>query len=216
LKPCKICQSNTISYTHPKFNFIFHECLTCQFIFKDEINYISKENELKIYDQHHNTLDNKGYVNYLTNFVESAVIPFVEKGKALDYGSGPNPVLAHLLKENFGFDVSIYDFYYAKNDHYLNQTYDVITVTEVIEHIHNPLATFLHLKTLLKNGGYMCIMTLFHPNDQTKLFNWFYMRDLSHVSFFSPKTMISIAQLTGLKLVECNDHRITVFMKVGD
>jgi SAM-dependent methyltransferase len=216
LKPCKICQSNTISYLHPKFKFIFHECLNCHFIFKDEVNYISKETELKIYEQHQNSLDNIGYVNYLTNFIESAVMPYVQKGKALDYGSGPNPVLAHLLKEDFGFDVSIYDLYYAQNDHYLNYSYDIITITEVVEHIQDPLQTFHQLKTLLKKGGYLSVMTLFHPRDRNKFFDWFYIRDLSHVSFFSPKTMSKIAQISGLKLIECNDYRITVFMKEED
>src|SRR5690554_3859088 len=110
---CKICGKQTISYKHPKFDMTFHECKYCEFIYKDESNYLSYDDELKAYNYHQNEDDNIGYVNFLTNFVDAAVIPYIKEGKALDFGSGPNPVLAKILQNKYHFDVDIYDLFYA-------------------------------------------------------------------------------------------------------
>lgn len=213
LEYCKICGEKTITYQHPRFDMTFHECLSCEFIFKDQSNYISKSEELKKYDEHNNSEEHIGYVNFLTNFLEAAVYPFVSHGKALDFGSGPNPVLAKILGKTSAFDVDIYDLFYAPDPIYLNQTYDLITSTEVIEHLRNPMKVFQTFYDHLRPGGYLSIMTLFHPKDQKILFDWFYIRDQTHVSFYTPKTIETIAQIIGFELIETNDYRYAVLKK---
>ncbi|MDO9629441.1 MAG: hypothetical protein Q7I99_06040, partial [Acholeplasmataceae bacterium] len=69
---CLICGQETISYPHPKFDMLFYECESCQFIFKDEMNHPSERQELEKYDEHQNSDENTGYVNFLTNFIDSA------------------------------------------------------------------------------------------------------------------------------------------------
>jgi len=210
---CKVCGSDTISYIHPKFHTLYHECQECEFIFKDEKHYISKKEELKKYDEHHNSLDNIGYVNYLTDFIETAVVPFIKKGEALDFGSGPSPVLAHILKNNYKFDVDIFDLYYAIDKVYVNKSYDLITSTEVIEHLNNPLETFELFNKHLKPNGILSIMTLFHPKNRDLFFDWHYIRDDTHVSFFTTKTLRVIAKMYDFKLIDTNDYRYAVFQK---
>lgn len=210
---CKICGHDTISYKHPRFDMLFHECSFCEFIFKDEKNYVSKEKEIKKYDEHQNSIQDLGYVNFLTDFIESAVWPFVKKGKILDFGSGPNPVLAALLKDVYHFDVDIYDLYYASNKIYQNQFYDLITSTEVIEHLKHPLEAFQLFHKHLKTNGILSIMTLFHPNNKDLFFEWHYIRDATHVSFFTSKTLRYIAQLFNFDFIDTNDYRYAVFKK---
>ena len=210
---CLICGHETFSYPHPKFNMIFHECEQCQFIFKDEKNYPSLELEFQKYEEHQNDDDNQGYINFLTNFIDSAVIPFVEKGKALDFGSGPNPVLAKILANEYLFDVDIYDYFYAPTKIYESKTYDLITSTEVVEHLRDPLSIFELFHHHLNANGILSILTLFHPNQREEFFKWHYIRDVTHLCFFTPVTMKKIAELCGFEFLSTNHYRYTVFKK---
>lgn len=213
MQPCKVCKQPTTAFRHPRFEMLFHACPHCRLITKDEANYISLEEEYQIYEQHNNSPDSAGYLNYLTNFLDAAVLPHVKTGLALDFGSGPNPVLSQLLEKQ-GFEVTLYDYFYAPDTDYLTRTYDLITSTEVVEHIQQPMAAFETLASLLKPGGILSIMTLFHPDDQDDFCDWFYIRDPSHVSFFTPRTMQVMAALTGLVMIDTNHYRYVVMKKV--
>lgn len=210
---CIICGSQTKSYQHPKFNMHFHECLTCEAIFKDALDHISTTDEKAVYDLHENSIEDLGYVNFLTNFIESAVRPFLPQGgvKALDFGSGPKPVLAHILKETFDIPTDIYDPFYANSPIKDDQTYDLITSTEVIEHVKDPKAIFKQFKKHLKPNGILAVMTLFHPKDQEKFFDWFYIRDQTHIVFYTPKTLDVMSSSVGLRLIDDNGHRCATF-----
>jgi SAM-dependent methyltransferase len=210
---CKICGKKTTQFKHPKFDMVFHECEHCSFMFKDESMYLSQEDELSVYNQHENSLENMGYVNYLNNFIDTAVTPFIKTGKVLDFGSGPNPVLSMLLKQAGEFVVDIYDYYYSPFKIYETKTYDLITSTEVIEHIQDPLSYFKLFYELLNKGGILSIMTLFRPSSRNEFFNWFYIRDKSHISFFNLQSFQRIASLVGFKLIYHNDYRVVVFKK---
>jgi SAM-dependent methyltransferase len=210
---CKICGNETISYQHPKFNMTFHECKHCEFIFKDQSNYLSLDEELNAYNYHQNDDDNIGYVNFLTNFIDAAVVPYIQKGKALDFGSGPNPVLAKIMRKNYDFDVDIYDIFYAPDRVFENQLYDLITSTEVIEHLSEPMKEIKLLINHLKPNGILSFMTLFHPMNRDKFFDWFYIRDTTHISFYTPKTIEHIAKQFNLEVIYTNDYRYIVLKK---
>ncbi|MBU1093466.1 MAG: class I SAM-dependent methyltransferase [Firmicutes bacterium] len=213
MSKCKICGHETISYHHPKTKILFHECLNCEFIFKDKLHHASQAQELKKYDEHQNNLQDVGYVNFLTDFIQSAVYPYIKEGKVLDFGSGPTPVLAAILKDQYHFDVDIYDLYYASTKIYENQIYDLITTTEVIEHLSNPIQAFQLFYDHLKPSGILSVMTLFHPKNQEQFFDWHYVRDLTHISFFTLKTMKVIAQNLNFELLDTNDYRYVVLKK---
>jgi hypothetical protein len=214
---CKLCKSkNVITYKHPKFGIIFHECLNCQAIYKDKAQSLSEEDEKKIYDLHENSIENLGYVNFLTNFIDSAVIPFIKKGVALDFGSGPGPVLSQILKNKYNFECSIYDYYYAKHIEVFDKRYDLITSTEVFEHLSDPISTLKQFHEILNMDGIVSIMTLFHPKEQSEFFDWFYIRDPSHITFFTPKTFDVIAKLTGFKVIDTNNYRYITLKKLPE
>ena len=210
---CVLCGSVTECFKHPRFQMIFHQCQTCGLIMKDPSIFVDSKQEIKIYESHENSLEDKGYVNFLTNFIEQGVIPYISTGDALDYGSGPNPVLAHILKHEFGFTVDTYDYYFEPTKIFLNKTYDLITSTEVVEHVQSPKEVFKTLYNHLKPGGILSIMTLFYPQDRLAFFDWFYIRDRSHVVFYSPKTIEYIADSFGFELLFHNNHRVAVFKK---
>jgi SAM-dependent methyltransferase len=185
----------------------FHECLHCEVIYKDEKDKISLEDEKKVYELHENSIENEGYVNFLSNFVDSALYPFIKKGRLLDFGSGPEPVLKSILEDRYRFEVDIFDFFYAPKASVFNKMYDGITSTEVFEHLWEPVDALQKLKSILKKDGILAIMTLFHPKNQDIFFDWFYIRDPSHVTFFTPKTFEVMAKKVGMTVIDTNGHR---------
>lgn len=106
--------------------------------------------------------------------------------KGLDFGSGPGPTLSLMLRER-GYDMAIFDPFYANDPAVLNRTYDFITATEVIEHIARPAEVFHTLFNLLPAHGVLGLMTRLVPTDR-RFTDWHYQKDPTHISFYSPQT----------------------------
>ena len=208
---CKICGSDTRKIYHPRFAE-YHYCNNCEFISRDEKHIISEQEELQIYNKHNNSIEDPRYVDFFYKFLNEAVFPYVKNDKSgFDFGSGPSPVLAQILERNHKYQMDIYDLFYAPEKVYIGKKYDLITSTEVIEHLRNPLECFRLFVNLLNPEGVLAIMTLFHGNDETDFLNWHYIRDWSHISFYTPKTMAYIASQVGLKVIYTNNIRYTTF-----
>jgi hypothetical protein len=56
-------------------------------------------------------------------------------------------------------------------------------------------------------------MTAFHPLDETKFMEWWYRRDKTHISFYTPVTFKYAAELLDLKLAAYDDKNIIVLQK---
>lgn len=209
---CKICGADTREFYDAQFNVSYYYCEICEFIAKDENSLVSPEEEKNEYDLHDNSYQNEGYVNMFRNFLNRSVLDFVKYGKeALDFGSGPGPVLAKILSDEYGYTTDIYDLYYSHEKVYEGKNYDLITSTEVVEHLNNPLEYFRLFKNLLKEDGILAIMTVFHPQDDEKFCKWYYRRDKTHISFYAPKTMEYIAQIFGMELKYIDGKRCCSF-----
>lgn len=210
---CPVCESSTEKIQHPTFGKYF-SCGVCEFIFKSREEIITSTTEKNIYDQHNNSIDQEGYVDFLYGFLHNALFPYIhEYRKGLDFGSGPTPVLAEILQEYHGCSMDIYDLFYSPKKVYRNKKYDFITSTEVAEHLINPMEYFRLFKELLHDNGVLAVMTLFHPRDLNRFISWHYIRDKSHVSFYSIKTMEYIANNIGLEIIYTNDNRYVTFTK---
>lgn len=193
---CKICGSSVepLEYGQAgsKAHAVYYFCGDCRFISKDSSFYLESEKERQRYLLHINTAQDSAYVEMLKQFLDTAVLPYVQPGgEALDYGCGPGPVLAGLLKEA-GFDTNIYDIFFEPEKVFVGKTYDLITCTEVVEHLADPMETLMLLKSLLKPGGILAIMTMFHQGVE-HFKSWWYRRDATHISFFHPETFRTIA-----------------------
>ena len=210
---CKICQGPTEVFFDDYMQCKTYHCKSCEFIFKDETAIISTEKELKVYEQHNNTEENLGYVAMFQDFMEKTFLPYREEiSTVLDFGSGPNPVLATLMRRE-GFEVAYYDKFFAPEPVFKDKSYDLITSTEVIEHIDDipeVMALFSHH---LKHNGYLALMTQFHPDDTAAYLNWWYRRDPTHISFFRPETFRVLAMNYGFKLLYHDDKKLILLQK---
>lgn len=172
---------------------------------------MSLEEEHKHYAKHNNSIENEGYVAMFQDFMQKTLLKAKDGTKnVLEFGSGPGPVLSELLRRE-GFEVDIYDKFFAPKKVYEDKLYDAITSTEVIEHISDPLSIMQFFNAHLKVGGHLCLMTQFHSNIIDEFLKWWYCRDLTHISFFRVETFEELAKRTGFE-VEYSDSVKVIYL----
>ncbi|MDY0288719.1 MAG: class I SAM-dependent methyltransferase [Sphaerochaeta sp.] len=210
---CRLCTTQTRTIIHP-VRGVYHLCPRCELISLDAALHPSEDEAFKEYCLHENSSEDPRYVAYFRSFIEEAVLPFAPKGRtALDFGSGPSPVLATLLDGQYGYRTDCYDLFFSPEKVYLGRSYDLITSTEVIEHIGDPLSLFKLFAHLLAPGGVLSVMTLLHPRDEGKFLSWHYIRERSHITFYSRETLGRLALSCGLSLLYCDGIQLACFGK---
>jgi len=213
MKVCKVCNSLTLAIEDIKKELCYYRCLSCGFVSLDDKYRVDKEKEKKQYDQHNNSLENDGYVQMFEEFIDLSIFPYIKNIQTvLDFGSGPTPVFSELLKRR-GLEVDIYDIFYAPKKVYKDKSYDLISSTEVFEHLSKPLEVLELLTKHLNHQGYIALMTKFPPKEDDAFLNWWYRRDPTHISFFTPKSFEIMAEKVGLKLLKTINSNIAIFQK---
>jgi len=100
------------------------------------------------------------------------------------------------------------------DDHFV-PPFDFITCTETAEHFRYPAEDFQKLfSPLLLNPdkGILAIMTqMLYSKEQ--FVNWWYLRDKTHVSFYTAPTMEYIAKTNNLRLILPPTKNIAIFIR---
>ncbi|WP_333827872.1 class I SAM-dependent methyltransferase [Pararhodobacter sp.] len=151
------------------------------------------------YLHHENAPDDLRYRRFLSRLTEPLLERLTPAAEGLDYGCGPGPALAAMLREA-GHAVALYDPFFAPDPAPLRATYDFITCTEVAEHFHHPHAEFTRLRALLRPGGWLAVMTCFQTDD-ARFAQWHYRKDPTHVVFYREATFHHLARLWGWECV---------------
>ena len=131
--------------------------------------------------------------------------------QGLDFGCGPGPALAAIFVEA-GFNMSVYDPYFAPDEIVLTGQYDFVTCTEAIEHFYQPHKEWELLVSLVREGGMLGIMTKL-ARDVEAFSRWHYKNDPTHVSFFSKETFLYLAKRDGLSIEFVADDAIILIKK---
>lgn len=180
----------------------------------DPKHYLKPEDERRRYELHENTCENQGYVDMFERFW-SVVLPHIQNVKTvLDYGCGTEPVFAKILRQK-EYSVDTYDKYFAPQRVYQEKTYDLVTLTEVLEHIADPTKLFALLAKHVRPGGYIAFMTLFHPENDEAFLKWWYRRDPTHISFYSIKTIDYLCKSSNMALLFTDRERIGIIRKAA-
>ncbi|PSV24800.1 MULTISPECIES: class I SAM-dependent methyltransferase [unclassified Photobacterium] len=199
MQPCPLCHSEQHGVFVEDKNRCYFRCQQCALIFADPEAQLSPEQEKAVYDQHQNNPDDMGYRQFLGRLAT----PLVERLPAgpldgLDFGSGPGPTLSIMLDE-MGYNMAIYDPYFAPDPSVLTRQYDFVTCTEAIEHFNQPAKEWGLLLSMIKPGGWLGLMTKL-ATDAEAFTRWHYKNDPTHVSFFSRDTFRFLAQRDGLEV----------------
>ena len=207
---CIICDSQELKVLDSEDKYYF--CSNCKAIFIERKRIVEAETEKKRYEGHDNTHQNEGYVKMLELFLEKSVFPFIANtDNVLEFGCGPGPVLASLL-EREDYQVDKYDPYFYPEKVFENKKYDLITSTEVFEHFSDPRQEMELLTSHLKDGGYLAIMTSFHPGLE-EFADWWYKWDPTHIVFYNLNTFQKLAKDYNLKIIYTNGEKYILFKK---
>lgn len=155
---------------------------------------------------HRNTLSNEGYVGMFLEKI-AMVHQYCNGVKSvLDYGCGPGPVLAELLKRE-GFSCDVYDPFFFPD--FPDSFYDLVISTEVFEHLRDTRAELQRICKLIKPGGYLAVMTSMH-DDVGDFENWWYKNDPTHICFFGARTFEWIANDFGFRIIYTNKKNFII------
>lgn len=193
---CPLCSSADILSFHRDTRRDYWRCEHCALVFVPPAQYLSPTAEKAEYDKHQNDVSDEGYRGFLSHLAAPLMAEMSPASRVLEFGCGPGPALANML-QSAGHDVTLYDaFYYPDTTVLQPASFDVVTATEVIEHLHHPAQVIAAWFGYLVPGGRLGIMTK-TVIDAQRFAHWHYKNDLTHVCFYSTETFDYIASCHG-------------------
>lgn len=219
------CDDHTVS--HETFKIV--ECESCGFAFT---NPRPGENEIGPYYQSEDYISHSNASNGLVNTLYQMVRKHALKSKyklifsitgkpasLLDYGSGTGEFL-HTM-QNGGFDVQglepspdaknqaikNYNLKIQSPDELKNlpsESFDVVTMWHVLEHVHQLKPTLAELKRVLKKNGYLFIAVPNRNAWEEKVYkkNWAAYDVPRHLYHFNSPQILALVEEQGMNLVK--------------
>ncbi len=170
----------------------FYQCGICDLVFVPDEFHVSPEAQLERYLSHNNDTDDPEYRAFLSRLLDELRPHLIPGAHALDYGAGPGPALAAMMRDE-GLRVRTYDPFFQPSRSALEERYSFVTCTETAEHFAKPRRDFDTLDSVLKASSWLGIMTGM-LDDWEEFPDWYYHRDPTHVSFYSRKAMSWIGE----------------------
>lgn len=173
----------------------YWRCADCEARYLAPAQRPSRDEEHAHYLHHENDADDPRYRSFLSKLADPLLARLAPRSRGLDYGCGPGPALASMLREA-GHEMALYDPFFSPGSAPLSGTYDFVTCTEVAEHFHDPRAEFARLRGLIRPGGWLAVMTCFQTDD-ARFAAWHYRKDPTHVVFYREATFLHLARCWG-------------------
>lgn len=192
---CPVCRAEACQPFLAVEGRAYHRCAGCQATFLDPAQLPDRTSEYAHYLHHENDPADPRYRRFLARLADPLLVRLPPAAAILDYGCGPGPALAAMLREA-GHRVACHDPFFAPDEAPLAATYDAVTCTEVAEHWHDPAGELDRLDGLIRPGGLLALMTCFQTED-ARFAQWHYRRDPTHVVFFKEATLRHLAAARG-------------------
>nr|WP_242524016.1 class I SAM-dependent methyltransferase [Microbulbifer salipaludis] len=195
---CPLCRHQAAQPYHRDQFREYHQCTRCALVFVPSEFHLSAQAEKAYYELHENHLEDAGYRRFLQRCATPLLSRLAPGARGLDFGCGPAPLLARMLEEH-GHPMAIYDLFFQPDTSVLDDRFDFVVSTEVVEHLADPMATLEMLWCRINAGGVLAIMTKLVAS-QERFASWHYIRDPTHVIFFSRETFRWLAGHWSAKL----------------
>jgi len=141
------------------------------------------------------------------------------KGKALDIGCGAGLNLKRLKEEGwqaYGCDISLEAVRKARKlgvkvfkgelhkIKFSNKLFDVVIMSHLLEHLHNPLKVLKEICRILKDKGHLVISLPNFESSGARLFKqyWYPLDAPRHLYHFSLKTLEMLLKKTGFEILK--------------
>ncbi len=199
---CKIC-GNSISFFSAakilgKYNIYYYKCSHCGFIQTEKPYWLNEAYEDAINDYDVGLVSRNIYLSNMTKVFLN--IFFNPDGRFLDYGGGYG--LYVRLMRDYGYNFNLYEPYcenlFAKGfnvvmDECSNDSYEVITAFELLEHLEDPLEV---LEKIFANTDNLLFSTNLVPLSFPKPGDWWYygLEHGQHISFYTLNSLEIIAK----------------------
>ena len=193
---CPLCRTPGATLFHRDRRRDYYRCATCALVYVPRAWHLPPEEEKQRYDHHRNDPEDPGYRRFLARLVEPLAARLRPGMRGIDFGCGPGPTVSRMLAEQ-GFPMVDYDIFYARDVSLLEQRYDFLTCTEVVEHFAAPHREWDRFMSLVQGGGWLGIMTQLLTGE-VDFEGWYYKNDETHVCFYSRETFHFLAQRHGL------------------
>jgi hypothetical protein len=155
-------------------------------VYVPQKEHVGPDEEKARYDRHTNQIHDPGYRAFLSRVLDPLRKQISPPALGLDFGCGPGPALAAMAREA-GYTMAVFDPFYVPDPEVWNTDYDFITCTEVVEHLRQPGITLPWIWSFVRPKGLLAIMTKLVLSHGA-FTHWHYIRDETHVSFFSQAT----------------------------
>lgn len=192
---CPLCGAGDGSQITTSDARQYFQCGRCALVRLHPEQRLSRPEERARYELHQNDPTDADYVAFLRRLADPVMERLRPGARGLDFGCGPAPVLSQMLAAA-GFPCAAYDPFFAPDEALLEDRYDYVTCSEVVEHAHDPAAMFSALHRLLLPAGVLGVMTRFYPSGGV-FEDWWYRRDPTHVCFYAEETMRWVAERYG-------------------
>lgn len=147
----------------------------------------------------------------------SIIIPFKKSGRILDIGCGNGDMIGWMKEygwETYGVEISKAACEQASKQslevfcgelqdaNFSSGFFDVITINQVLEHIHNPLALLKECHRILKKDGLLVVGCPNFECFDSKLFgkDWSALQVPTHLYHFTQNTLHKILRNTGFEV----------------
>lgn len=200
---CPLCNLNTTTVFNIKSRDYFL-CPTCDLLFMNPQDRLSKDKELERYLKHQNNYDDEQYKAFLMQIAKPC-FEYVDKNSlCLDYGSGKEKNMERLFNEH-NFKMESYDSYFYPIK--LQNKYNLIVCNETCEHFYRPAFDIKKIKAILAPKGVLVMGTNLR-DEIIQLSSWHYLSDQTHVSIYSKKTFEYIAVNYGFEILKVLNNRV--------
>lgn len=204
---CPLCQSTSKLF----FQNTHYRCNNCFGIFKAKEFHLVGNDEKDIYDKHINISTDIRYQDFLSPITNSVMEDKNKNTIGLDFGCGKDSAIIEVLRTN-KYKVEGYDLFYKNDLELLENKYDYITSSEVIEHFANPKKEFELFIKLLNPNGSLYLMTDIFDEETTDFSKWYYKNDPTHIFMYQKQSFEYIKDSFNFKDLHINKRLIKLYL----
>lgn len=222
--PCKICGQPALFFDVVDFNKCagfycfglsgvtvkYHRCDQCGFLFTgffddwsdDDFRQFIYNDDYCLVDPEYEGVRPRLAADHLAKYLDRE-----KDARILDYGAGSGHFAVRMSELGFGH-VASYDPFSMPMPP--EGKFDIITCTEVIEHIPFPVPSLETMRALLNDDGCIILGETLQPPDIGDLrASWWYIAPRNgHVSTFADRTLAAIAERLGMIFHRGDGHHV--------